>query len=226
LGTDLMPTHGRLQGSQSSISDGTNTRKLFAQMHYYIAPVWAMLDMFTDLPCLEDDGFDVALMTELLPTWQSATLGAIIQPEAVLFGNPAAGLACMGDSAAAAAGKVIDPLFWCMGSWGATYPIAGDIHFDDSVEAWAGLAARGTFMMGRLGALTVSSSDGCSFIPQPIWTKSRYKLQLMEPVKGGKCVNIGRPGSLWSSAKHAPGKDNAQFMLFEKVICCAGVSVP
>jgi conjugal transfer pilus assembly protein TraU len=48
----------------------------------------------------------------------------------------------------------------------------------------------------------------------------------MEPVKGGKCVNIGRPGALWSSAKHAPGKDNAQFMLFEKVICCAGVSTP
>jgi conjugal transfer pilus assembly protein TraU len=109
---------------------------------------------------------------------------------------------------------------------GATYPIAGDIHFDDSVEAWAGLAARGTFMMGRLGALTISSADGCSFVPQPIWTKSRYKLQIMEPVKGGQCVNIGRPGSLWSSAKHAPGKDNAQFMLFEKVICCAGIPVP
>jgi conjugal transfer pilus assembly protein TraU len=226
LGTDLMPTGGKLQGSQSSLADGTNTRKMFAQMHYYISPVWAMLDMFTDLPCLENDGFDVALITEILPTWQSATLGAIIQPEAVLFGNPAAGLACMGDSAAAAAGKVIDPLFWCMGSWGATYPLAGDIHFDDSVEAWAGLAARGTFMMGRLGALTISSADGCSFIPQPIWTKSRYKLQLMEPVKGGTCVNIGRPGSLWSSAKHAPGKDNAQFMLFEKVICCAGIQVP
>ena len=81
-------------------------------------------------------------------------------------------------------------------------------------------------MMGRLGALTISSSDGCSFIPQPVWTKSRYKFQLMEPVKGGQCVNVGRPGSLWTSAKHAPGKDNAQFMLFEKTICCAGVSVP
>ena len=48
----------------------------------------------------------------------------------------------------------------------------------------------------------------------------------MEPVKGGKCVNIGRPGALWSSAKHAAGKDNAQFMLFEKIICCAGISTP
>lgn len=226
LGTDILPTHGRLQGSQSSIADGTNTRKMFAQMHYYIAPVWAMLDMFTDLPCMEDDGFDVALITEVLPTWQSGTLGAIIQPEGILFGNPAAGLACMADSAAAAAGKVIDPLFWCMGSWGAAYPIAGDIHFDDSVEAWAGLAARGTYMMGRLGAATISAADGCSFKAAPVWTKSRYKYQLMEPVKGGACVNVGRPGSLWSSAKHAPGKDNAQFMVFEKVICCAGVPAP
>ena len=113
-----------------------------------------------------------------------------------------------------------------MGSWGSTYPVAGDIHMGDRVEAWAGLAARGTFMMGRLGALTIHSADGCSFKPQPIWTKSRYKLQLMEPVKGGKCVNIGRPGALWTSGKHAPGKDNAQFMLFEKAICCAGISTP
>src|SRR3546814_4261198 len=74
-------------------------------------------------------------MTELMPTWQSGTLGAIIQPEGILFGNPAAGLACMSDSAAAAAGKVIDPLFWCMGSWGSTYPVAGDIHMGDRVEA-------------------------------------------------------------------------------------------
>src|SRR3546814_502926 len=71
LGTDIMATGGKLQGSQSSISDGTNTTKLFAQMHYYVAPVWKMLDMFSDLPCLEDDGFDVALMTEVMPTWQS-----------------------------------------------------------------------------------------------------------------------------------------------------------
>src|SRR3546814_20638954 len=81
LGADLLPTGGKLQGSQSSISDGTNTRKMFAQMHYYISPVWAMLDMFTDLPCLENDGFDVAMINEVLPTWQSGTLGAIIQPE-------------------------------------------------------------------------------------------------------------------------------------------------
>ena len=166
LGADIMPTGGKLQGARADLADGTNTRKMFAQMHYYISPVWKMLDMFTDLPCIEDDGFDVALITEVLPTWQSATLGAIIQPEAILFGNPAAGLACMADSAAAAAGKVVDPLFWCMGSAGARpIQIAGDIHFGDSVEAWAGLAARGVFMMGRLGALTVSSADGCSLIP-------------------------------------------------------------
>lgn len=226
LGADLMPTGGKLQGSQSSIADGTNTTKLFAQMHYYVAPVWKMLDMFTDLPCIEDDGFDVAMITEVLPTWQSGTLGAIIQPEGILFGNPAAGLACMADSASAAAGKATDELFWCMGSWGSTYPVAGDIHMSDRVEAWAGLASRGIFMMGRLGLLTISSEDGCAFKPQPIWTKSRYKLQIMEPVKGGKCVNIGRPGALWTSGKHAPGKDNAQFMVFEKAICCAGVSAP
>src|SRR3546814_13210367 len=126
LGTDIMATGGKLQGSQSSISDGTNTTKLFAQMHYYVAPVWKMLDMFSDLPCLEDDGFDVALMTEVMPTWQSGTLGAIIQPDGILLGNTAAGLACLSDSPAASAGKVIDTPVWCVGSWGRSSPFAGN----------------------------------------------------------------------------------------------------
>jgi len=51
--------------------------------------------------CIFPITIDVALMTEVLPTWQSATLGAIIQPEAVLFGNPAAGLATASTPAAA-----------------------------------------------------------------------------------------------------------------------------
>src|SRR3546814_13219673 len=57
LGDELLPTGGKLQGSQSSISDGSNTRKMFAQMHYYIPPVRALLDIFTVLPCLQNDGF-------------------------------------------------------------------------------------------------------------------------------------------------------------------------
>src|SRR3546814_13895489 len=93
-----------------------------------ISPVWAMLDMFTDLPCLENDGFDVAMIPEVLPTWESGTLGAIIQPEGILFGNPAPGLACLRDSAAAAAGKVLHPPFWAMGRGAPTYPPAGYSH--------------------------------------------------------------------------------------------------
>src|SRR3546814_6419717 len=101
LGVDLMPTGGKLQGSQSSISDGTNTTKLFEQMHYYIAPVWKMLDMFTALPCIEDDGFDVAMITEVLPKWQTGNLGSILPPQGILFGKPDAGLTCMEYSAEA-----------------------------------------------------------------------------------------------------------------------------
>ena len=65
LGVDIMPTGGKLQGSQSSISDGTNTTKLFAQMHYYQAPVWKMR------PCR------CAASTTIRPSARAAAVSAV-----------------------------------------------------------------------------------------------------------------------------------------------------
>jgi conjugal transfer pilus assembly protein TraU len=87
LGVDVMGETGRLHGTSRNDIHG-NSHYTFAQMHYYIAPVWAILGLFQDLPCLSDKGFDVAMMSEILPTHQNEVLGAILNPEAVLFGNP------------------------------------------------------------------------------------------------------------------------------------------
>jgi conjugal transfer pilus assembly protein TraU len=149
LGADIMPTHGRLQGSQSS-SPTAPTPARCSQMHYYISPVWKMLDMFTDLPCIEDDGFDVALITEVCRPGSRRRWARSSSPRHP-FRQSGRGPCLHGRQRCGRRGQGRRSLFWCMGSWGATYPIAGDIHFDDSVEAWAGLAARGIFMMGRLG---------------------------------------------------------------------------
>jgi hypothetical protein len=51
-------------GTISSDASEASTQ-IFAQMHYYKFPVWAILDMFTDLPCTEDVSFDIAMMSEL-----------------------------------------------------------------------------------------------------------------------------------------------------------------
>lgn len=219
LGVDVMGETGRLHGTSRNDQFGAS-HYTFAQMHYYISPVWLLLGLFADVPCLKDEGFDVAMMSELLPTHQNEVLGAILNPEAVLFGNPAAVLACVADAASANVGGTLDPLFWCMGGWGSVYPLGGSSNSGDFVEANASIAAKSIFLMGRLGLLRLYDKSGCFERPAPIWKKSRFKLQTMEPVKSGQCVNIGRTGLLWTHLKHPPHKDNFSWALFEKVFCC------
>lgn len=219
LGAKLAnPTPGRLGGDLGRQGGGA---KAFAQMHYYIFPVWKMLDMFTDLPCLNDTSFDVAFITEVLPTWNNEILALLLNPEALLFANPAAALACAADSMSALVGMPRNELFWCMGSWGNAYPLAGSITATDFVEANAGLAARGIYLMGRTGLLMDPGVNACYQIRTPIWRKRNYRLQAMKPVRDSSCQPIGRSGMLWTQFKNpATAGDNFAWMVFRKVKCC------
>ncbi|ENA1740765.1 TraU family protein [Yersinia ruckeri] len=218
LGTQLSkPVPGTLAGGYIE----TNTSKrVFQQAHYFIFPAWKILNMFYDIPCLDDEGFDVAMMTEILPQWNNEALSLIINPEALLFANPVATIACSADAIAGTYGMPLNALFWCMGSWGNVYPLSGSITSTDFVEANAGIAARSIFTMGRLGLLWNTSDDGCYRELAPIWKKDRFKLQLMRPTRANACLPIGREGLLWTGGKHDPLKDNFMWMMFEKKDCC------
>jgi conjugal transfer pilus assembly protein TraU len=218
------PSPGSGGGSQSG-SAVTNSASLTAQMHYYKFPVWAIMDMFTDLPCTEKTSFDIAMMSELLPHWNNPILAAILNPEALVFGNPIAQLACSADSIAATKGSPLNTLFWCMGSWGNAYPFTGTIGSNDIVEANAGIAARSIYMMGRTGLLLDSGIDACGAVPTPIWKKSHYKIQLLRPVRSQSCLPVGKSGMLWTAGKNKIiGGGNYSWMVFRKVKCCIGYS--
>ena len=224
----LMPLGTTLGGRNKAKLSGSLTRtanstRAFQQMHYFIFPVWKILDMFWDVPCLKDEGFDVAMLSEIVPTWNNDLMAMIMNPEAVLFGNPVASLACAADSIEALSAMPRNELFWCMGSWGNAYPLAGSITATDYLEANAGLAARGIYFMGRTGLLWESTPDGCSTRLAPIWTKDRYKLQLAAPVRDSSCLPIGRDALLWGAGKHNLNKDNMMWMMFKKNDCCVGL---
>jgi conjugal transfer pilus assembly protein TraU len=219
LGTTINnPKPGTLGGSLSN--EATGSGKAFQQMHYFIFPAWKILDMFWDIPCIEDDGFDLAMMSELNPTWNNEVLSLIVNPEAVLFANPASTLACSADAAATMVGFPRNELFWCMGSWGNAYPLAGSITSTDYVGANAGLAARSIFLMGRLGMLLDNTPDGCAKTFTPIWHKNHFKLQMVRPVRDASCQPIGRNDLLWTSGKHPNTQDNFEWMVFKHVDCC------
>jgi len=230
IGTSLGPPGPAKAGVQAAQYRGnptrTNTTKTtFFQVHYYIFPLWAVLELLLDFICLEKSGFDLAYITEVDPLWNDPALASILNPEAILFGNPVTQMACSADSLAAAGGKTIDSLFWCMGSWGSPYPLAGGITDTDEVAAAAGTAARMIYKLHRQLILwgTTGSQGLCGKYPMPIWRKSQYRLQIAQPVRG-TCHVIGKTGLLWSFFKNppVPGRvSNFNFMLWRKRDCCA-----
>lgn len=218
LGTQLSSSSNAKLGG--GLSRSANSTRAFQQMHYYIFPVFQILDMFWDIPCIGDDGFDVAMMTEIVPTWNNDVMAMLLNPEAILFGNPVTNVACAADAVSALDGFPRSELFWCLGSWGNAYPLSGSITSTDYVEANAALAARGTYFMARSGLLWESSEDGCSKAPALIWTKDMYKLQMARPTRDSTCLPIGRDAMLWGAGKHDLYQDNFMWVLNKKVNCC------
>lgn len=195
----------------------------FQQAHYAIFPVYAMMELFVDFVCVEHAGFDLAYITEVDPLWNDDLLAFIIQPEALLFANPIAQLACVADSVASNVLYPIPFLFWCMGSSGSAYPLTGHINSANYVQVNHGIAARMIYKLGREGLLWDPGIWICGAVPSFIWTKWNYRLQIAKPVRGLLCPPIGQSSLIWGIAKNPPtgAGDNFLFIVFRKRVCCA-----
>lgn len=213
-------------GSES-VQSIDSTQHAAAQLHLISYPVWNLIGMFVDVACFQfAKSFDYLYLTELDPLWQNDMWATLLGPEAALVANPVAQLACSVDSVAAAAGFPLDALFWCMGSWGSTYPMSQHISSGGYVQAQAGLAARFVAKMHRelvlWGTMGVPTVTGyCQRYPAPIWLKSQYGFLPMFPIAGTKRIPTGRTGLTWSSLKNYPmSGDDFVFMLYNKRDCC------
>ena len=188
---------GLLAGDSTGHAMG-DTESSFQQVHYYTFPVWQLLQLFMDFPCAEQSGFDLAYMTEVDPMWSDDSLAFLINPEALLFGNPITQLSCIADSVTSNVGYPLDPLFWCFGSWGSAYPLSGTVAESNSLTANANLAAKMIFKLGREMALWDTAIDQCAAgIISPIMIKSHYRLQIARPVRGNRCIPIGQSSFIW-----------------------------
>lgn len=217
-------TTGALGGTQGSNEKGQENT--FFQMHWYVFPVFAFLQIFTDLICAESTGFDMLYMTELDPFWQDDSASAFLQPEAALFGNPVAQLACSADAVSANIARYsLEPLFWCKGSWGSAYPLAGNVHAKNFVEDSASVTSTFIYKLHREMLLWNQFGPGimlCSKWPSPVWFKNAYRLQLMLPRSQGQAMVIGESGIKWTIGKNIPFLgDNFAYVVFKKKECCA-----
>jgi len=198
---------------------------VFQHYHYYIFPVWTILEMFTDSACERGgEDFDLAMVSELRPDWSDDMTAMQLYPETSVMGNAAVVFACIADAIGATAGYPIDALYWCMGSWGVAYPMTGNITAKDYVEANAGDAARALYTQARFGLLPDRATNLCEDISLPIWVKSHYRFQEVRPIDDWQCHVIGEPGLLWTEGKGPVGmSDNFSWLIFRKVHCCVGV---
>lgn len=223
------PSLGFSIGGLSAIGAGSTKggsedgiESTFAQAHWFIFPIWAMLELLTDLVCVEHSGFDPAYLTELDPLWNNDSLSAYINPEALLFGNPVAQMACIADSISSTFGYSLAPLFWCMGSWGSAYPMTGTISEGKLTAANAGIAARMLYKLSRELLICDTNIDMCMCVHTPIWVKQNWKIHTSWPVKDFWGHPIGRSSMLWDTFK-APvffSEGNFVWMVYRRRGCC------
>jgi len=228
-GIDMNPGFDAPHGTQTKLDhSGTSS---FYQAHWYVDPIFVLLQVIVDSPCLEQNVFDVAYMTELDPLWNDDEMTSILNPDSFLFGNLIARLACAADCVASTAGFPLNTLFWCAGCQGSMYPLNGHVasHIG-GVQASSLIVTRLIAKMHREGLMWAASGDSgmCGYYPQLLMDKTGYKFQMHFPVAQNKidgkcCQPLGRTSILWGAGKEIPGVgEDFAYMVFRKRDCCQG----
>ena len=212
--------------------DKRATHSSFYHLHYYVYPLIYWLELITDFMCLEQSTFDVAYMSEFDITWNDSKLQSLLNPEAILFGNPLAQAACGLDCASATATTAIDSMFWCAGCLGNMYPFSGaNADHVGGVQNSSLLTTRIISKMHRIGLAQETSTTDAS-INGGICKKSRalkikksqYKLQMTNPKSssdGIGCWPLGLSDMAYSAFKEYPydGQDWG-YLIWRKKNCC------
>ena len=212
--------------------DRRSTHTSFYHVHYYIYPLIYWLELLTDFLCLEEGTVDVAYMSEFDITWNDPKLQSLLNPEAILFGNPIAQASCGLDCGASTFNMPLEPMFWCAGCWGNMYPFSGaNRDHIGGVQNSSLLTYRIIAKMHRLGmAQSTATSDGkvngeiCRKHRAFKIKKKQYKLQMVNPksTKGPiGCWPLGLSDMLYSSFKEYPydGQDWG-YLIWRKRNCC------
>lgn len=207
----------------------------FYHVHYYAYPLIYWLELITDFMCLEKGSFDVAYMSEFDVTWNDPKLQSLLNPEAILFGNPIAQAACSMDCSAATLKLPIDSMFWCGGCLGNMYPFSGaNADHEGGVQSSSLLTLRVLAKQHRLGFADVTSTSSskvngeiCRKSKNLKIKKSQYKLQMVNPkaTTGGRdigCWPVGLTDTAYSSFREYPYKgQDFGYLIWRKKNCCA-----
>ena len=219
--------HGAYGGPSSDGGNAQRTAKW--NVHWYIYPLLYWMEIVADFLCLEQTSFDIAYVTEIDPLWQDDTLTTLINPEAAVFANPIAQVACAADCVAATVKKSITPLFWCAGCQGSFYPLNGNVSAHmNPIQSSRLVAERMAFKLHRelIAWGTMGAKGLCGKYIMPIMNKQQYRFQMVNPapmVTGRyACPPIGASDLKPGSGRTYPviGEDIG-YLVWRKRNCCA-----
>jgi len=220
----------KLQSEGTAAAESGERAANRRQVHWYTYPVYEMLSVFMDVACKSSEGFNLAWLTEIDYFWQDDAWGLVLNPEAALFSNPIAQLACSVDCVASSAAYPLDSLFWCAGCWGSAYPLTGNGNTGNSDFQRNNLVqAKFLARQHRLGLMfqTIGPSAICSSHINPIWVKSQYRVNQIGPVplRGSKPTTVGDAAVLSFGATgtsgNLPTREHTQNLIWQAIQCCA-----
>lgn len=225
LGGIQMADSGVRDRGHVSDDEGDAQKRSFYNVHWYLYPILYVLEVLTDFACLESGSIDVAYMTELDPFWADDEKSAILNPEAILFGNPIAQAACSADCLASSAHLPLDPLFWCAGCQGSIYPFGGTVP-DHNSGVQASLLVTSRLMAKLHRELLLHGYYGkpglCGKYPMPIIRKSQYRTQMTYPIpQTSQCQPLGATEVFWQGGREYPYKgEDFGYLIWRKRDCC------
>ncbi len=166
-------------------------------------------------------------MSEVFFWWQNDEWGVLKNPEALLVANPIATAACMAESLSVSIlGTSLDPLFWCMGSWGSLYPITMNVGSGIPLTSYAMLAARNLSERFQLAMLMDTTgyqmlNGYCQPYPTYFIPKKDVNIYPIWPQKFDNRFPLGYPSEIWGFGLDNPANIGVMtWMVYQKRDCC------
>lgn len=216
--------------NESATGEAISTAKnSFYNVHYYAFPIMSILELYMPKRCSPDgySDLDIIQLSEIDPTWNNDELAFFTHPESAAVANPLAQAACAADASMGIAGQQpLESMWWCAGTWGGIYPMAGTAVPNDFGRTTSLLAARTVGQMHRRGFahLTMGDDTICRGMIFPTIPKTQYKLSMFYPrAETKKAHYIGAHPITWQGGEGRSipkvGED-ALYMMFRWNDCC------
>lgn len=225
-GEQVLDDQVLMRGTLNKQQDGSNASYARRQIHWIAYPLYYIMGLLKTA-CGTQSGIAIGYLSELSEAWQSDALAAkYVNPDAALYNNFAAQLACMADAVAAQFWFPLDPLMWCGGGTDVIFPLTGNaLQGENAYSTNAGMSAKAISLMHRYGMLnrTTYYYSECSALPFPNIIKTQYRIDPVYPTKvDGDPIYTGKNIEMWGY-NPPPGDGfhpNSTYFIWQGTRCC------